>query len=144
MYPPVWIQVNATAYHSRWQDLVEQPSFQTVPPLGSRFAKAQRCVQNVKAHCSMELLAQFALDSALTRACLTLLVQLLVDAASSKGLTMTQAVAAVLTPYFKFKRRYQVFPHITHIPGRLNMLADELSRFKDTLSIALRTIVPWM
>ena len=56
------------------------------------------------------------------------------DAASAKGLTMTQTLAAVLAPYFTFMRRYQVFPHITNTPGRLNVLADELSRFKDPLS----------
>ena len=44
-------------------------------------------------------------------------------AASAKGLTMTPALAAVLTPYFTFMRRYQLFPHITHIPGHLNVLA---------------------
>ena len=42
----------------------------------------------------------------------------------------------------------QVYPHITHIPGRLNMLADELSRFKEPLSTPLdpaaRMTFPWM
>ena len=51
-------------------------------------------------------------------------------------------------PYFKFMRRYQVYPHITHIPGRLNVLADELNRFKETLSTELnpasQMTVPWM
>ena len=58
------------------------------------------------------------------------------DAATAKGLTMTPAMAAVLTPYFQFMRRHQVYPQLTHIPGRLNVLADELSRFRDQLSVA--------
>ena len=41
-----------------------------------------------------------------------------------------------------------MYPQITHIPGRLNVLADELSRFKDPLSVALDTssqqFIPWM
>ena len=61
---------------------------------------------------------------------------------------MTKALAAVLTPYFQFMRRYQVYPHITHIPGRLNELADELSRFKETLSVQLdpnsQRSIPWI
>ena len=60
---------------------------------------------------------------------------------------MTPVLAAMLTPYFKFMRRYQVFPCITHIPGRLNILADELSRFKEPLSTPLdsaaQMTVPW-
>ena len=61
---------------------------------------------------------------------------------------MTQALAAVLTPYFQFMRRNQVYPQITHIPGRLNVLADELSRFKEQLSVAVdlrsQQFIPWM
>ena len=105
-----------------------------------------------------ELLAQFALsfciDAHLPRtrgpiACHQATDNSAADAASAKGLTMmTPALAAVLTPYFKFMRRYQVYPHITHIPGRLNVLADELSRFKETLSTALnpasQRTIPWM
>ena len=93
-----------------------------------------------------ELLAQFALSFCieshlpLTRgpiACHQATDNSAADAASAKGLTMTPALAAVLTPYFKFMRRYQVYPHITHISGRLNVLADELSRFKEKLSTEL-------
>ena len=49
------------------------------------------------------------------------------DAASAKGLSMTPAMAAVLAPFFAFKRRYQTYPKITHIPGHLNDIADALS-----------------
>ena len=55
------------------------------------------------------------------------------DAASAKGLSMTPAVSAVLAPYFKFMRRYHIFPKMTHVPGRLNVIADSLSRFKQPL-----------
>ena len=69
-------------------------------------------------------------------------------AATAKGLTMTPALAAVLTPYFQFMRRHQVYPQITHIPGRLNVLADELSRFKEPLSVAVGPMsqqsIPWI
>ena len=104
-----------------------------------------------------ELLAQFALSFCIeshlphTRgpiACHQATDNSAADAASAKGLTMTPALAAVPASYFKFMRRYQVYPHITHIPGRLNVLADELSRFKETLSIELdpasKMTVPWM
>ena len=36
------------------------------------------------------------------------------DAASAKGLSMTPAMATVLAPFFAFKRRYQIYPKITH------------------------------
>ena len=104
-----------------------------------------------------ELLAEFALSFCIqahlprTRgpmACQQATDHSAADAASAKGLTMTPSLAAVLTPYFKFMGRYQVFPHITHIPGRLNVLADELSRFKEPLSTPLdpaaRMTFPWM
>ena len=93
-----------------------------------------------------ELLAQFTLSFCIeahlprTRgpiACQQATDNSAADAASAKGLTMTPVLAAMLTPYFKFMRRYQVFPCITHIPGRLNILADELSRFKEPLSTPL-------
>jgi len=103
-----------------------------------------------------ELLAQFALSFCIeahlprTRgpiACQQATDNSAADAASAKGLTMTPVLAAMLTPYFKFMRRYQVFPCITHIPGRLNILADELSRFKEPLSTPLdsaaQMTVPW-
>jgi hypothetical protein len=104
-----------------------------------------------------ELLAQFALSFCIeahlpqtrgTIACQQGTDNSAADAASAKGLTMTPVLAAVLIPYFKYMRRYQVYPHITHIPGRLNMLADELSRFKEPLSTPLdpaaRMTFPWM
>ena len=104
-----------------------------------------------------ELLTQFALsfrieETHLPRTCGPIAYQQATDnsaadAASAKGLTMTPVLAAVLTPYFKFMRRYQIFPHITHIPGRLNILAGELSRFKEPLSTPLdsaaQMTVPW-
>ena len=46
---------------------------------------------------------------------------------------MTPAVSAVLAPYFKFMRRYHIFPKMTHVPGHLNVIADSLSRFKQPL-----------
>ena len=69
------------------------------------------------------------------------------DAASAKGLTMTKALAVMFPPYFTLMRRFQFFPHISHIPGRLNVLADEVSRFKQHLSTPLdpdgRITIPW-
>ena len=59
------------------------------------------------------------------------------DVASSKGLSMTRAIAAVLAPYFTFVRRFQLFPSISHIPGHLNVLANSLSRFKQPLPVDL-------
>ena len=50
---------------------------------------------------------------------------------------MTQALAVVPVPYFTFMRRFQIFPSICHIPGPLNLLADDLSRFKQPLSVDL-------
>ena len=55
------------------------------------------------------------------------------DAASAKGLSMTPAMATVLAPFFAFKRRYQIYSKITHIPGHRNDIADALSRFKQPL-----------
>jgi hypothetical protein len=41
-----------------------------------------------------------------------------------------------------------MYPQITHIPGRLNVLADELSRFKEPLSVAVDPMsqqsIPWI
>ena len=69
------------------------------------------------------------------------------DAASAKGLSMTPAVSAVLAPYFKFMRRYHVFPKMTHVPGHLNTIADSLSRFKqplpEPLTVSNHCLVRW-
>eukprot|EP00435_Cladocopium_sp_Y103_P035275 s4658_g9.t1 len=69
------------------------------------------------------------------------------DATSAKGLSMTVAMAHMLTPYFKVMRRYHIFPAVTHIPGHFNELADALSRFKSTLPFNLDLLdqfhVPW-
>ena len=131
-----------------------------VLPLGSSFAyhwlKRNRYGHGWVTTCKNTLqhgncLHSSRYHSALTPTCLAPVARLHViaaDAASAKGLTMTPALAAVLTPYFKFMRRYQVYPHITHIPGRLKVLADELSCFKETLSTALspasQRTIPWM
>ena len=60
---------------------------------------------------------------------------------------MTPAVSAVLAPYFKFMRRYHVFPKLTHVPGHLNTIADSLSRFKqpllEPLTVSNRCLVRW-
>ena len=53
------------------------------------------------------------------------------DASMSKGLTMNGPMSDILGPYFLFMRRRCYYPSITHIPGRLNELADDLSRFAD-------------
>ena len=69
------------------------------------------------------------------------------DASSSKGLTMSKALVVVLAPYFTFMRRFQFFPSMSHIPGHLNELADEQSRFKQPLSVNLDPMgfrdIPW-
>ena len=103
-----------------------------------------------------ELLAQFALtvciESALPRgrgpvACQQGTDNSAADAASAKGLSMTPAVSAVLAPYFKFMRRYHVFPKLTHVPGHLNTIADSLSRFKqplpEPLTVSNHCLVRW-
>ena len=169
MCPPTWIQVQATA------DAMASASMAglggpAIFPDGSSvwfqlrisLAEAQALWpwlgDDMQKHiAAWELLAQFALsfciEAHLPRArgpmaCQQATDHSAADAASAKGLTMTPSLAAVLTPYFKFMGRYQVFPHITHIPGRLNVLADELSRFKEPLSTPLdpaaRMTFPWM
>ena len=59
------------------------------------------------------------------------------DVASSKGLSMTRAIALVLAPYVTFVRRFQLFPSISTSPGHVNVLADSLSRFKQPLPAEL-------
>ena len=59
------------------------------------------------------------------------------DVASSKGLSMTRAIALVLAPYFTFVLRFQLFPSISTSPGHVNVLADSLSRFKQPLPAEL-------
>ena len=87
-----------------------------------------------------EILAQYALwyciDSRLPRSrgpisCHQAIDNSAADTASSQGLAMTQALAVVPVPYVTFMRRFQIFPSICHIPGRLNLLADDLSRFNN-------------
>ena len=69
------------------------------------------------------------------------------DAASAKGLTMTPAMAMVLTSFFAFMRRFHIFPQISHIPGHINELADALSRFKQPLPVEVQSSrlldIPW-
>ena len=69
------------------------------------------------------------------------------DAASAKGLTMTQAMAIVLTAFFGFMRRFHIFPQISHLPGHLNELADALSRFQQPLPVEVQNFkfvdIPW-
>ena len=169
MCPPDWIQVNATADAMASQSMAGLWGAAIFPDGSSAWfqfrislAEAQSLWpwlgDDMQKHiAAWELLAQFALSFCIeshlphTRgpiACHQATDNSAADAASAKGLTMTPALVAVLTPYFKFMRRYQVYPHITRIPGRLNVLADEMSRFKDTLSIELDTAskmtVPWM
>ena len=103
-----------------------------------------------------ELLAQFALtvciESRLPRgrgpvACQQGTDNSAADAASAKGLSMTPAVSAVLAPYFRFMRRYHIFPKMTHVPGHLNVIADSLTRFKqplpEPLTVADHCVVRW-
>ena len=59
------------------------------------------------------------------------------DAASAKGLSMTQSMATVLAAYFTFMRRFHIFSVVSHIPGHVNDLADSLSRFKQPLPVEL-------
>ena len=44
---------------------------------------------------------------------------------------MNGPMSDILGPYFLFMRRRCYYPSITHIPGRSNELADDLSRFAD-------------
>lgn len=70
-------------------------------------------------------------------------------AAPAKRLTMTKALAVVLAPYFTFTRRLHFYPHLSYpwVPGHLNVLAVELSRFKQPLSLHLDPngfyAIPW-
>ena len=169
MCPPDWIQVHATADAMASQSMAGFGGAAIFPDGSSTWFQFRISLADAQSLCpwlgddmqkhiaAWELLAQFALSFCIathlpsTRgpsACHQATNNSAADAASAKGLTMTPAPAAVLTPYFKFMRRYQVYPHITHIPGRLNVLADELSRFKETLSIALdpksQRTIPWI
>ena len=158
MCPPVWIHVNASADAMASQSMAGLGGAAIFPDgLSTRFQFRISLLEaqsqwpwlgdDMQKHiAAWELIAQFALSFCidahlpLTRgplACHQATDNSAADAASAKGPTMTPALAAVLTPCLKFMRRYQVYPHITHIPGRLNVLADELSRFKETLSIEL-------
>ena len=169
MCPPEWIQVHATADAMATQSMAGLGGAAFFPDGSSTWfqfrislADAQSLWpwlgDDMQKHiAAWELLAQFALSFCieahlpLTRgpiACHQATDNSAADAASAKGLTMTKALAAVLTPYFQFMRRYEVYPHITHIPGRLNELADELSRFKEMLSFQLdpnsQRSIPWI
>ena len=53
------------------------------------------------------------------------------DASPAKGLSMTPGMSHILSQYFLFMRRHQVYAEITHIPGHQNTLADALSRYVD-------------
>ena len=169
MCHPDWIQVHATADAMASQSLAGLGGAAIFPDGSSTWfqfrislADAQSLWpwlgDDMQKHiAAWELLAQFALSYCIathlpcTRgpiACHQATDNSAADAASAKGLTMTPALAAVLTPYFQFMRRHQVYPHITHIPGRLNVLADELSRFKEPLSAAVdptsQQSIPWI
>ena len=169
MCPPTWIQVQATADAMASTSMAGLGGAAIFPDgssvwfqLHMSLAEGQAAWpwlgDDMQKHiAAWELLAQFALsfciEAHLPRArgpivCQQATGNSAADAASAKSLTMTPALAAVLTPYFKFTHRYQVFPHITHIPGRLNVLADELSRFKEPLSTPLdpaaKITFPWM
>ena len=52
------------------------------------------------------------------------------DASAAKGITMTPGMSQVLSQYFLFMRRCQVYSEITHIPGHLKTTADAISRFE--------------
>ena len=69
------------------------------------------------------------------------------DAASAKGLSMTPAMAMVLTSFFAFIPRFHIFPQVSHIPGHLNDLADALSRFQQPLPVEVQSSqlldIPW-
>ena len=168
MCPPQWIQVQATADAMASQSMAGLGGAAFFPDGSSTWFQFRISLTDAQAlwpwigddmqkHiAAWELLAQFALSYCIeahlprTRgpiACHQATDNSAADAASAKGLTMTKSLAAVLTPYFKFMRRYQVYPHISHIPGRLNELADELSRFKDSplthLDPNSQRSIPW-
>ena len=174
MCPPTWIPVQTTADamastsmaglggaaifpngSSVWFQLhISLTEAQALWPwLGDDIAETHCSMGATCAVCPAQFALSFCIEAHLpqtrgTIACQQGTDNSAADAASAKGLTMTPVLAAVLIPYFKYKRRYQVYPHITHIPGRLNVLADELSRFKEPLSTPLdpaaRMTFPWM
>ena len=169
MCHPVWIQVNATADAMASQSLAGLGGAAFFPDGSSTWFQFRISLEEAqslwpwigddlqKHIAAWELLAQFALSFCIathlpcTRgpiACHQATDNSAADATTAKGLTMTPAMAAVLTPYFQFMRRHQVYPQLTHIPGRLNVLADELSRFKEPLSVAVDPMsqrsIPWI
>ena len=169
MCHPNWIQVNATADAMASQSLAGLGGAAIFPDGSSTWFQFRISLEDARSlwpwlgddmqkHiAAWELLAQFALSFCIathlpcTRgpiACHQATDNSAADAATAKGLTMTPALAAVLTPYFQFMRRHQMYPQITHIPGRLNVLADELSRFKEPLSVAVDPMsqqsIPWI
>ena len=86
-----------------------------------------------------ELLAQFALTSCISShipashppvRCHQGCDNSAADATSAKGITLTRGMSFVLSQYYLFMRRQHVFAAITHIPGRVNVVADALSRFQ--------------
>ena len=122
---------------NRWQVWAVQPSL----PMGWLCGFNSKSPWNWAGEhiAAWELLAQFALthciESRLSRcrgpvSCHQGTHNSAADAASAKGLSMTSAMATVLSPFFTFMRRFEIFLSVTHIPGHLHVIADSLSRLK--------------
>ena len=50
----------------------------------------------------------------------------------------TPAMSTVLSPYYRYMRRFHIYPKLSHIPGHLNVIADALSRFQQPLPTPLK------
>ena len=170
MCPPDWIQVHATADAMASQSMAGLGGAAIFPvmvlPLGFSFAYhwlmlnrygrgwVTTCKNTLQhGNCSHSL----RYPSALPPTCLAHVARLHVI----KPQIIAQPPLPKASPWLRPWRRcrlhisnlcddikYIPYPHITHIPGRLNVLADELSRFKETLSIALdpksQRTIPWI
>ena len=70
------------------------------------------------------------------------------DAAHAKGLSTSASLADMLLHFCRYSECVKIHPRLTHIPGRINVEADTLSRFGDLTPFNLNTEdevkIPWV